>query len=69
MTETNCATGADRDSGVTKMDRATGSIYSADPGVDGLSSRVAYHVIIQQITQSIFPIISSHSLFPRFRES
>jgi len=57
MTEMDWATGADGDTGVTEMDGATGSIYSGDPGVDRLSShRILYHLIIQRITHSIFPI-------------
>jgi len=49
--------GADRDTGVTEMDGAMGSIYSGDPGVDGLSAQhVSYHLIIQRNTHSVFPI-------------
>jgi hypothetical protein len=34
------ATRADGDSGVMEMDGVTGSIYSGDPGVDGISSYI-----------------------------
>jgi len=55
MTEMGWATGAYGDAGVTEMGCATGSIYSGDPGVDR-SHLVPYHLIIQRITHSIFPI-------------
>jgi len=49
MTKMDWAMGADRDTGVTEMGRATGSIYSGDPGVDSIAlylvSCVLYHLI------------------------
>jgi len=56
------------DAGVTEVDRVTGSIYSADPGVDRhhLISISSYHT---KKIHSIFPNFYSHSLCPRFRGS
>jgi hypothetical protein len=60
MMETDWATGAYGDTGVAEMDGVTGGIYSGDPGVDSLHRimhhLVSYHLIIQRITHSIFPI-------------
>jgi len=55
MMEMDWATGVYGDTGVTGMDGATGSIYWGDPGVDRLHL-ISYHIIIQRITHSIFPI-------------
>ena len=51
MTAMDWATGADGNNGVMDMDRATGSIYSGDPGVDRL------YLILYLISSHL---ISSH---------
>jgi len=42
LMEMDWATGADRDSGVTEMDRVMGSIYPGDPGVERL---ITFHIV------------------------
>jgi len=56
------------DTGVTMVDRVTGSIYSVIPGVDRhhLLFISSYH---KMKIQSVFPNFWSHSLCPRFRAS
>jgi len=49
------------DTGITKMDSVTGSIYLEDPGVDR-------HLIIRN-THSIFPSSWSHALLPSLHRS
>jgi hypothetical protein len=68
MTQVDCATGADRDTGVTEMDGAMGSIYSGDPGVDRLSSHLisSYHTM--NYTLSLSQLCISLVL-PRIRRS
>jgi hypothetical protein len=55
------ATGVDGATGVTEMDRATGSIYSGDPGVDGISSYIIFtHTM--NYTVDLFQLLLSLSL-------
>jgi hypothetical protein len=51
-----------RDTGITEMDWATGSMHFEDPGVD------RHHLIIQN-TSSIFPSSWSHAILPSFHRS
>ena len=64
LTEIDCATGADRNTGVMKMDRATGSIYLGDPKVDTselapqiVSYLIPSHCMVPRIIHSIVPIL------------
>jgi len=48
--------GPDRDTGVTDIQRAMGSMYLGDLAVDRPSSHHAYHPMILPIRHSIFGI-------------
>jgi len=64
MVEMDWVKGAYGDTGVAEMDRVIGGIHLGDPGVDSLHHilylilyhLISSHLIIQRITQSIFPI-------------
>ena len=58
MMETDWAPGAEGDTGGTKMDGATGSIYSGDPRVDSISS----HLVSFHHTTNYTLYLSHHSI-------